>query len=79
MMKPGAILLNVSRGGLVDSQALYDGLENGQLGGLGMDVYENEGERSVVNAVTIMIGSSNASQMAWAWTLFTMRVRLDPQ
>jgi hypothetical protein len=27
---------------LVDSQALYDGLENGQLGGLGMDVYENE-------------------------------------
>jgi D-lactate dehydrogenase len=44
MMKPGAILLNVSRGGLVDSQALYDGLENGQLGGLGMDVYENEGE-----------------------------------
>ncbi|WIA17926.1 hypothetical protein OEZ85_009419 [Tetradesmus obliquus] len=44
MMKKGAILLNVSRGGLVDSQALYDGLENGQLGGLGMDVYENEGE-----------------------------------
>lgn len=43
MMKKGAILLNVSRGGLVDSQALYDGLENGQLGGLGMDVYENEG------------------------------------
>jgi lactate dehydrogenase-like 2-hydroxyacid dehydrogenase len=29
---------------LVGSQALYDGLENGQLLGLGMDVYENEGE-----------------------------------
>jgi lactate dehydrogenase-like 2-hydroxyacid dehydrogenase len=29
---------------LVDSQALYDGLENGQLLGLGLDVYENEGE-----------------------------------
>lgn len=44
MMKKGAILLNVSRGGLVDADALLEGLENGQLGGLGMDVYENEGE-----------------------------------
>jgi D-lactate dehydrogenase len=51
MMKPGSILLNVSRGGLVDSQALYDGLENGQLGGLGMDVYENEGEALAVHAI----------------------------
>jgi hypothetical protein len=42
-MKPGTMLINVSRGGLVDSDALFEGLENGQLGGLGMDVYENEG------------------------------------
>lgn len=43
-MKKGAILLNVSRGGLVDSEALMAGLENGQLGAVGMDVYENEGK-----------------------------------
>jgi lactate dehydrogenase-like 2-hydroxyacid dehydrogenase len=43
MMKKGATLLNVSRGGLVNSDALIAGLENGKLGGVGMDVYENEG------------------------------------
>lgn len=42
-MKPGAMLINVSRGGLVKSDALPDALESGQLGALGMDVYENEG------------------------------------
>lgn len=42
-MKDGVVLLNVSRGGLVDTEALIDGLEEGKLGGVGMDVYEKEG------------------------------------
>lgn len=42
-MKKGCILLNVSRGGLVENAALVSGLESRQLGGVGMDVYENEG------------------------------------
>jgi phosphoglycerate dehydrogenase-like enzyme len=42
-MKPGAILVNVSRGGLVDADAACDALESGQLGGLALDVYEREG------------------------------------
>jgi D-lactate dehydrogenase len=42
-MKPGAVLINVSRGGLVDTDALIEGLESGQVGGVGMDVYESEG------------------------------------
>ncbi|GIM00560.1 hypothetical protein Vretimale_5555, partial [Volvox reticuliferus] len=42
-MKRGVMLINVSRGGLIESDALFDALENGQIGSLGLDVYENEG------------------------------------
>ncbi|HTJ77825.1 MAG TPA: 2-hydroxyacid dehydrogenase [Rariglobus sp.] len=41
-MKRGATLLNTSRGGLIDTPAVIDALESGQLGRLGLDVYENE-------------------------------------
>eukprot|EP00934_Nitzschia_sp_Nitz4_P004908 Nitzschia sp. Nitz4//scaffold16_size188269//145042//147064//NITZ4_001812-RA/size188269-augustus-gene-0.98-mRNA-1//-1//CDS//3329538580//4898//frame0 len=41
-LKPGVILINTSRGGLVDTKALLEGLRTGVIGGCGMDVYENE-------------------------------------
>jgi D-lactate dehydrogenase len=40
--KPGALLINTSRGGLVHTEAAIDALKSGQLGGLGLDVYEQE-------------------------------------
>lgn len=41
-MKPGVILLNCSRGGLLDEQALCDAMETGKIGGLGLDAFETE-------------------------------------
>jgi D-lactate dehydrogenase len=43
-MKPGALLANTSRGGLIDTEAAIDALKSGRLGGLAIDVYEQETE-----------------------------------
>jgi len=40
--KRGALLINTSRGGLVDTEAVIEGLKSGQIGGFAADVYEQE-------------------------------------
>ncbi len=42
MMKKGAVLINTSRGGLIDTKAVIKALKTGQIGALGIDVYEQE-------------------------------------
>lgn len=43
LFKPGAMLINTSRGGLINTSDAIEGLKSGQLGSLGLDVYEQEG------------------------------------
>ena len=41
-MKDGVVIVNTARGGLIDSEALIEGIESGKIGAAGLDVVENE-------------------------------------
>lgn len=43
-MKPGVMIINTSRGGLIDTRAAIEGLKSGRIGYLGLDVYEGEAD-----------------------------------
>lgn len=43
-MRPGVILINTSRGALIDSEALLDNVKSGKVGAAGLDVYEEEAD-----------------------------------
>ena len=43
-MREGVMIVNTSRGALVDTRAVIDGLKSGRIGSLALDVYEEEGD-----------------------------------
>jgi D-lactate dehydrogenase len=54
LMKPGAMLINTSRGGLIETSAVLEALKSGHLAYLGIDVYEQE-ENVFFNDLSEMI------------------------
>jgi D-lactate dehydrogenase len=43
-MKQGVMLINTSRGAVIETKAVIAGLKSGKIGYLGLDVYEEEGD-----------------------------------
>ncbi|MDQ1682929.1 MAG: D-lactate dehydrogenase [Frankiaceae bacterium] len=62
-MKQGVVIINTSRGALVDTQAAIDGLKSGRIGALGLDVYEEEASLFFEDLSDTVIGDDTFSRL----------------
>jgi D-3-phosphoglycerate dehydrogenase len=64
LMKPGAWLINISRGALVDEHALVAALKEGRIGAAALDVFEEEpvsADNPLLTMENVIVGSHNGS------------------
>lgn len=64
LMKHGVMLINTSRGGLVDSDAIIHGLKSKKIGYLGLDVYEMESELFFEDLSTEIVQDDTFTRLA---------------
>ena len=70
LMKPGAVLINAARGAVVDEQALIHALQNGQIGGAALDVFEQEPlppDSPLLRMDQVLLAPHNANSSPAAW------------
>ncbi|KAI5817481.1 D-lactate dehydrogenase [Pyronema omphalodes] len=69
-MKKGAVLVNTSRGGLVDTVDLIWALKTGHLGAVGLDVYENESAYFFADSSSKIIHDDNFARLLSFYNVF---------
>ena len=70
LMKPNAVLINTSRGPIVDEPALVHALQQGKIAGAALDVYENEPlphDSPLMQIDNVMLAPHNANSSPAAW------------
>lgn len=70
LMKPNAVLINTARGPIVDEQALIAALQNGQIAGAALDVFEHEPlpfDSSLLKMDNVMLAPHNSNSSPAAW------------
>lgn len=77
-MKPSAVLVNTSRGGIIDEDALYEALEGGTIAGAGIDVFAQEplpASSPLRTLDNIILTPHNSSQTEEAlWNIYKMAI-----